>query len=227
LRNISKGDAGAWAISTDFKVLKFHPQKKRWLRIRFEGKMAIISSGKSVWGVNRKGEIYKHMGRNKWRRIKGALRIVDVSNKDRVWGVNKHQNIYRRTGDKWQKLEGKLVQVSVGESGVWGVNRHQNIYYRKGTYGDVDTAGSDWIKVPGKLRWVSSGSDLVVGCNGKGEVYYRKGITSRNPTGTNWVRVRRGKMAVVDVDGNEVRGVAPRAKEIYKFRIVNLLKSKL
>ena len=66
---------------------------------------------------------------------------VDVSNKGRVWGVNKQQHIFKRSGNKWKRIGGAAVQVSVGKSGVWVVNSGDNIYYRTGTFNDRNTAG--------------------------------------------------------------------------------------
>lgn len=34
-------------------------------------------------------------------------------------------------GQRWKRVSGELVYVSVGPAGVWGVNRHGDIYYRE------------------------------------------------------------------------------------------------
>merc|ERR1712176_1261254 len=104
-------------------------------------------------------------GEQKWQRIGGALTNVDVSNKDHVWGVNRGQSIYRWTGSAWENIPGKLIQISVGESGVWGVNAGHDIFYRTGTYGDVNTGGSAWERVAGKLMQIDVDEDEVVGTN--------------------------------------------------------------
>ena len=49
-----------------------------------------------------------------------------------------------------------------------------------------------------------------MGVNRRHEVFYRKGVSSTNPTGTEWVKVR-GRLVQVDVDGDsQVVGVSSR-----------------
>ena len=212
LTRISNGQSGVWGVNKADNIYKLNADGKSWTRI--SGGLVQVSSGASVWGVNRNDNIYKYLGNNNWQQIPGGLVNIDVSDKDRVWGVNRGQNIYRWTGSNWQQISGKLIQVSVGESGVWGVNAANNIYYRTGTYGDVDTAGSGWQQVPGKLKWISSGSGLVVGVNSANNIYYRAGISADNPVGTNWVRVSGGLMQI-EVNKDEVVGTNT-ANNIYR-----------
>ena len=47
----------------------------------------------------------------------------------------------------WNKINGKLQQISAGFSGVWGVNSNGDIFYRSGTFGDNKVIGSGWEKV--------------------------------------------------------------------------------
>ena len=203
LTRISKGNSGVWGVNRHDHIYKLNSNGKSWTRIN--GGLVQVSSGASVWGVNRRGGIYKYLGNHRWQRIGGALTNVDVSNRDRVWGVNRAQNIYRWTGRSWQHISGKLIQISVGDSGVWGVNAGHNIYYRTGTFGDANTAGSGWKHVSGKLQWVASGTNLLVGVNRANDIYYRKGMTSQNPTGTGWVKVP-GKLMQIDIHRDEVVG---------------------
>jgi len=133
---------------------------------------------------------------------------VDVSDKGRAWGVNRNQDIfrYRRTGNNWQHISGKAIQVSVGESGVWVVNQGNDIFYRQGTYGDVDTEGSSWVHVGGKLKWIASGRNIVVGCNSSDQIFYRTGMSAATPTGETWLSVQ-GALMQIDVQGDVVVGV--------------------
>ena len=65
-----------------------------------------------VWGVNRGHMIYKKT-KEGWEKIPGGLKDISVG-KDSVWGVNKYNDIYMRTGGgNWQKIGGKLMQVSI------------------------------------------------------------------------------------------------------------------
>ena len=50
---------------------------KSWSKIG--GKLVQVSSGKSVWGVNKSGNIYKYRGNNKWKHIPGRLTNVRVN----------------------------------------------------------------------------------------------------------------------------------------------------
>ena len=52
-----------------------------------------------------------------------------------VWGVDKNEDVFRRVGNSWERIDGKVMQVSVGYGGVWAVASDQKIYYRKGTFG--------------------------------------------------------------------------------------------
>jgi len=203
LTRISKGNSGVWGVNSNDNIFKLNVDGKSWNKI--SGGLAQVASGASVWGVNGNDHIYKYLGDNTWQNIGGKLTNVDVSNKDHVWGINRDQKIFRRTESSWQLIEGKLIQISVGESGVWGVNEGNNIFYRQGTYGDTDTDGSGWTNVPGKLQWVASGLNLVVGINAGNEIFYRHGITAENPIGLGWIKVP-GKLMQIDVNEDEVVG---------------------
>ena len=101
-----------------------------------------VAVGRSIWGVNKKHQIFKYLGSNKWKHIAGALTNIDVSDHDHVWGVNKQMNIWRWQGSKWEKLDGAAIQVSVGMAGVWVVNKANDIYHRLGTFGDKKGNGA-------------------------------------------------------------------------------------
>ena len=203
LSKISKGESGVWGVQSNDNIYRLNTDGKTWTKIA--GGLVQVSSGASVWGVTKADGIFKYLGDNRWQQIGGRLTNVDVSNNDHVWGINRGQSIFRRTGSTWQHIGGKLIQISVGESGVWGVNSAHDIFYRKGTYGDVDTAGTGWTHVPGKLQWIGSGTDVVVGVNSANDIFYREGMTADNPTGTRWVKVP-GKLMQIDVNTNEVVG---------------------
>ena len=52
-----------------------------------------------------------------WYQISGGLTWVDVGIDGTVWGVNANDDIYRYLGENnWQKIDGKLKQISVGRA---------------------------------------------------------------------------------------------------------------
>ena len=211
---VSKGKSGVWGVNRNEDIYQQNGQS--WQSV--PGKLVQISSGSEVWGVNRSDEIYRYKGNNAWQRISGALKNVDVSDQGRVWGVNNNQDIYRRTGDSWQHIDGKAIQISVGKSGVWVVNTNHDIYYRAGTFGDKDTAGTNWVNISGKLKWISSGRNIVVGCNSNNDIFYRTGVSEDNPTGDSWVHVS-GKLVQIDVHEDLTVGVNS-SDHIYKSDVL-------
>ena len=56
-----------------------------------------MSPNDKVWGVNKKGSIYRYQGNNKWQNVSGKLNVVSVGPSG-VWGVNRGGSIYYRRG---------------------------------------------------------------------------------------------------------------------------------
>ena len=56
-----------------------------------------MSPNDKVWGVNKKGSIYRYQGNNKWQKVSGKLNVVSVGPSG-VWGVNKSGSIWYRKG---------------------------------------------------------------------------------------------------------------------------------
>lgn len=248
------GAIHCWKFSETFplgRVVGFQVNK---------GYLNQISCGASVWIVNRDGLIIKladppispvpekfWRGRVYWELepyeiIPGPpMQCIAVSDKNRVWGVGKDESIWRRSGSSWQRINGRLKHISVGESGVWGVQSDGNVYYRVGTYLDNDTAGSSWEQVPvpqdkvgrnrirlTKPHWVAVGTDMVVlSADAVGAVYYRGGICSENPTGTDWIRGKTGNMNKLDIsDENWMVGYQQNGATFMDQRMVDLQRLK-
>lgn len=69
---ITHGSSGVWALDAAGKIYYWNGG---WKQVR--GRLVHISSGKSVWGVNKNGDIYRYRGANRWTHIGGKL--IDVS----------------------------------------------------------------------------------------------------------------------------------------------------
>jgi len=223
-----------------------------------KGYLHQISCGASVWIVNRDGLIIKladppisPVPEKFWRGkvyyelepyeiIPGPpMQCIAVSDKNRVWGVGKDESIWRRSGSSWERINGRLKHISVGESGVWGVQSDGNVYYRVGTYLDIDTAGSGWEKVPvpqdkvrnrmtlRKPRTVAVGTDMVaITADNEGAIYYREGICSENPTGTDWIYGKRTMQKIDISDDNWMVGYLPTGSTFMDQRMLDLLRLK-
>ena len=61
------------------------------------------------------------------------MKQIDTGITTAVWATDVNQDIYLLNGITFEKVDGKLIHVSSGESGVWGVNAENNIFYRVGT----------------------------------------------------------------------------------------------
>jgi len=202
--NVEAGKFGVWAVNGPGKVFFRDLKRKSWVIV--PGLLKQVSVGGQVWGVNKANNIFMRTSfRGYWKRVAGALNHVSVSNSNRVWGVNKHDQVFRRANHRWERVQGALKQISVGEAGVWGVNDANDIYYRQGTFGDKDTAGSDWVKLPGKFKWISSGN-RVFGVSPKNEVFERVGRSAQYPIGSCWKKLG-GSLSQVDVGIHRQWGV--------------------
>ncbi len=114
------------------------------------------------------------------------------------WGVTSSDDIYRCDNPciKWTKVDGKLMQIDVGDSEVWGVNSAEVIYKRP-----VDGSGA-WTKVSGNLKHVSaSGNGYVWGVSKYNNIYKCK-----KPCNGEWTRVA-GRLKQVDGGNKYVYGV--------------------
>ena len=72
MQQIDTGSRGTWAVNNAGKIYNWN---NGWKVV--SGSLTHVSSGKSVWGVNKKDDIFRYRGDNKWTRIPGKL--VNVS----------------------------------------------------------------------------------------------------------------------------------------------------
>ncbi|MFO8008731.1 MAG: tectonin domain-containing protein [Candidatus Brocadiia bacterium] len=138
-----------------------------------------------------------------------GVRDIFVHDRDAsplVWGLNAADGIFARegialevaAGTGWDRVAGKLEQVSVGEGAAWGINAAGGIFVREGV-AMSNPAGTAWMRAPGKLVQVSVGeASLMWGLNSNDGIFVRTGISESEPTGTGWDRVP-GKLASVSV----------------------------
>ena len=70
------------------------------------------------------------------------MKQIDTGITTAVWATDVNQDIYLLNDITFEKVNGKLIHVSSGESGVWGVNVQNNIYYREGT--NANPKGTGW-----------------------------------------------------------------------------------
>eukprot|EP00092_Neocalanus_flemingeri_P024879 GFUD01026978.1.p1 GENE.GFUD01026978.1~~GFUD01026978.1.p1 ORF type:complete len:662 (+),score=98.61 GFUD01026978.1:102-2087(+) len=102
-----------------------------------------------------------------------------------IWGINSAQEIYKKTSNSWEKVDGKLKDISVGHH-VWGVNKDDDILrMNEGT----------WENIPGKLMQVSASG--VNGVNGAvWGVKSDNSIHRYRSASSDWERVGEGLMMV-------------------------------
>jgi hypothetical protein len=196
LKHISVDPAWTWGVNGNNEIYKCKTPCNTAAWSKVEGSLIQVDVGsKDVWGVNSGNDIYRRPkdGSGKWTRVKGQLKYVSSGPTGSVWGVNAKDDIYMCTSrknvkctDKWQRIDGKLKQLSVGSEEVWGVNGSDDIYKRP-----VDGSGN-WKQVSGKLKHVSVGADEIIGVNSSNDIY-----TCKQPCNGNWSKIE-GKLRQVD-----------------------------
>eukprot|EP01106_Pelomyxa_sp_JSP_P016287 TRINITY_DN599_c0_g1_i6.p2 TRINITY_DN599_c0_g1~~TRINITY_DN599_c0_g1_i6.p2 ORF type:complete len:167 (-),score=62.03 TRINITY_DN599_c0_g1_i6:158-658(-) len=118
-------------------------------------------------------------------------------------------------GTAWHHVDGKLINISVGEDGtVWGCNRQHDIYLRIGCTA-ASPLGTSWHKADGKLKQVHTGPHFQVwGVNAQDDIYIRTGTCATNRLGTAWHHVD-GKLKWVAIGKHFAVGVNAK-DEIYR-----------
>ncbi|MCP4127823.1 MAG: hypothetical protein GY753_12270, partial [Gammaproteobacteria bacterium] len=98
-----------------------------WVKVYGKFKGISVADDGTVWGVNRKNEIYRWKAADfNWENVSGTFKQVSVADDSTVWGVGPNNEIYRRkTADSvWENVSGTFKQVSVAADGtVWGVKQ--------------------------------------------------------------------------------------------------------
>lgn len=141
-----------------------------------------------------------------WEKHEGELNVVAVGagNHD-VWGVNHLEHIYNWDGNKWHKIEGAAVNVSVGVDGtVWVVNKAHEIYR-------YDRVAQKWSIVPGQLVQVSVGSaNHIWGVNHLENIYRWDAANNK------WDAIE-GAATNVSVGADGTAYVVNKAHDIYRW----------
>jgi len=155
-----------------------------------------------VWAVNSGHQIFYRRGRKgDWTRVRGAFDAEGLKQISHgpvgTFGVNKYDDIYFRVGTHednnsagtgWQKLPGKLSQISAGKNTVWGVHNGKiscltpQFYYADNFKGyKIDFSKSNWQSVPGELMQISASkdSDVIWGVAKGGRIWYKDGIKGK------------------------------------------------
>jgi len=150
----------------------------------------------------------------------GLQKYTNVDNENNIWGVNRQQEIWRWPHtdpgplddwitDRWERIQGALVQISVGPAGlqnqplptVWGVNATGKVWRWRGNFG----TGNTWDKIAGTFKKVSVGAGGVWGIDSKGDTYQWTGGGGV----ANWTHVtsQYGPFADIAVGDTQVWGI--------------------
>ncbi|RIA92714.1 hypothetical protein C1645_764264 [Glomus cerebriforme] len=124
-----------------------------WKQI--EGNLVQLAVGRDeAWGIDAEDKIYRYKD-GVFKQIPGLAMNVGVGADGTVWVVNRAMGIFSWNGFTWTKVDGFLVQISVGDkTHVMGVN-NQNIIFTRSN-GDINGI---WISIAGSLADVSIASD--------------------------------------------------------------------
>ncbi|MCI4667273.1 MAG: M12 family metallopeptidase, partial [Bacteroidia bacterium] len=144
LSYISSSINAQWGINKSGSIYFSGTNAMQWNRKEGGLKQICSSNSGTIWGVNKKNEIFYRKDGIGWVKIKGNLKYISIGQDDEVWGVNSKNEIYKlnfsvfsyNNGNEnddnlWTKISGKLKQISVADNGdVWGVNSDDKIYRR-------------------------------------------------------------------------------------------------
>lgn len=126
-----------------------------------------------------------------------------------LWGVNKNDEVFRceRPCTKWIKVDGRLMQIDVGDDEVWGVNSRYVIYKRP-----ADGTGR-WQRISGALKHVSaSGNGYIWGVSKNDDIF-----KCRKPCLGKWIHIG-GKLKQIDGGHKYVYGVSG-ANDVYTMLV--------
>ncbi|XP_036408778.1 fish-egg lectin-like [Megalops cyprinoides] len=193
LRQLDAGHGGVYGVG-------FDNQAKRLVGmcwVPLDGLMKHVSVGPSgVWGTDQQNNFYK-LDEDTWTQIPGELEQVDAGGIGFLTGVKHCHLAYcadTTAGTQsfnWTLLPGKLQYQSCGPQACWGVGEAGEVYVRTGVRAG-DCAGTvGLVDTKPCMAKVEVGSDgSVFGLSSIGVPYERVGISTSNPRGTGWVRLR-------------------------------------
>jgi hypothetical protein len=180
--------------------------------VQVDGKSASLAVG-----VNSAGDIYKGNSAGSWTKIGQGGRWASIGADGTIWYISNSTDtqypggggsIFRYLGspNRWEKVSGSLIQISVGDAGnVWGVNANNDTFKYIG--------GNSWSTIPGKLKQVSVSAkgERVVGIN-----------LSNQPVGWSgaaWVALPAvsGGLVSISVGKNFIIGVSGVARDAFNI----------
>ena len=93
---------------------------------------------------------------------------IDVGRPDNAWVVNKKRYIYRRTGNRWRKMPGRVMDIGVGANGkVWVIGTNKE----SGGYGIYRWSGRKWVTVKGSAVRIDVDPKGPFGTNNGNNIY--------------------------------------------------------
>ena len=66
-----------------------------------------------------------------------------------VFGTSREDDVWMKGPDSWEKIEGKLTDISVGWRTVWGTDKQHRVYRMK-------KGEEAWEQMEGSMRQVKS-----------------------------------------------------------------------
>ncbi|XP_071746135.1 uncharacterized protein [Lepeophtheirus salmonis] len=180
-----------------------------------EGKYSVIPSGESNFlsakflpADLKSPQIFVYSstdfrGESEWEKCgpeDQAMKSVSVG-MGGIWGIRaKDDSVWMRTigsnkldpgesscGESWNRMNGGLRQLSVGQNTIWGINGNGSISVRVGI-GKESPGGKEWVAVDGEsMKHVSvSNKGHVWAVDDKDKIWYRKGACIENVLGSGW-----------------------------------------
>ena len=126
--------------------------------------------------------------------LTGVLSQISSSD-NMIIGVNMKREIFYRSGinpgindfgTHWERIEGELTQVVVGDGKIMGINDNL-VYYRAGI-SEEEEYGTHWNSTGWHASYMSISKNLIVIIRDH-EVMLRVGINKTSPLGTKWIRL--------------------------------------
>ena len=152
--SVSSADNQLWAVKSDGTVFRrtgvncLNPVGTTWEQV--DGSLAQISVGLAgVWGIGKDNNTYYRTNTSQyegydevgtgWIHVPGSMRDVTSGNRV-VWATDDSYDLWARqglcydapTGTHWEKVNGKLMAVSIDTltNALWGRNDIGKIYKR-------------------------------------------------------------------------------------------------